>query len=212
MPRVDSRTLELFNDIRTDRRVIANLSRLGPEREWVVDHSSKVALCSVMLGYVNDVDLNDLYCLGTGGMLHDVGKYRVDTRILDKGSALTHEEREMIKKHPEWGVEALQGYGFDERILYIVRNVHTFERNDPYPEKKMIIEGPERLAEFVAVADCHEALTGHRHYNQCIEQLSKDDIRGIMERELDVEKTYIDQVIRINDSPDFMHQIKSLLH
>ena len=62
------------------------------------------------MGFGNHLGLADdkLQLLGMAGLLHDVGKMRIDPEILNKPGKLTAEEFDLIKRHPAFGLEALQ--------------------------------------------------------------------------------------------------------
>ena len=66
-------------------------------------HSQRVgALCELFaksLGY-GDRDVGNIK---TAGLLHDIGKIAIDSRILDKSSPLTEQEILEIRRHPEIG-------------------------------------------------------------------------------------------------------------
>lgn len=46
------------------------------------------------------------------GILHDVGKLGVPTRLLRKDGPLTPDERRIVELHPEYGHEMVRGIGF----------------------------------------------------------------------------------------------------
>ena len=59
--------------------------------------------------------------LSVAGMLHDVGKAMVPVAILEKPRALDPDEMAIMKKHPEYGVQALKcGVGLQPELIDIV--------------------------------------------------------------------------------------------
>lgn len=55
-------------------------------------HCMNVARLSTQLGQLKGFDEHDLILLGAGSLLHDIGKIKLDNRILDKPGKLTDEE------------------------------------------------------------------------------------------------------------------------
>jgi len=55
---------------------------------------------------------NDLLTLGTGLLLHDIGKAKIDHSMMKKDmEELTKEEREQMRKHPDLGFILLSNTG-----------------------------------------------------------------------------------------------------
>jgi HD-GYP domain-containing protein (c-di-GMP phosphodiesterase class II) len=95
--------------------------------------------------------------------LHDIGKIGVPDHILLKPGALTDDEFEWIRKHPEWGWMAVRNVdGFQDAALLIL---HHHERLDGrgYPSRLRGEEIPLG-ARIIAVADSYDALTTNRPY------------------------------------------------
>jgi len=63
---------------------------------YTYTHSVNVGLYCLAYGVKNNMGENDIRNLGLGGMLHDVGKVKVDAAILNKNGKLTDAEFERI--------------------------------------------------------------------------------------------------------------------
>jgi HD-GYP domain-containing protein (c-di-GMP phosphodiesterase class II) len=97
------------------------------------------------------------------GMLHDVGKLGVPTKVLQKTGKLTEEEYAAIQLHPMRGLEIIREIGFlDEALAGIM---HHHERIDGrgYPMGLAGDEIPE-FARVLAVADAFDCMTSTRSY------------------------------------------------
>jgi HD-GYP domain-containing protein (c-di-GMP phosphodiesterase class II) len=97
------------------------------------------------------------------GMLHDVGKLGVATRVLQKTGKLTEEEYAAIQLHPMRGLDIVREIGFlDEALAGIM---HHHERIDGrgYPMGLAGDEIPE-FARVLAVADAFDSMTSTRSY------------------------------------------------
>ncbi|MBT2384694.1 HD-GYP domain-containing protein, partial [Streptomyces sp. ISL-11] len=128
-------------------------------------HSERVGRASVLMGRELGLAGERLEALRFAGILHDVGKLGVPTRLLRKDGPLTPDERRVIELHPEYGHEMVRGIGFlDEARAAIL---HHHERLDgtgyPYGLKGRQI--PE-FARIVAVADAFDAMTSTRSYSR----------------------------------------------
>ncbi|HEX6920907.1 MAG TPA: HD domain-containing phosphohydrolase, partial [Actinomycetes bacterium] len=97
------------------------------------------------------------------GMLHDVGKLGVPTRVLQKSGRLTEEEFAAIQLHPVRGLEMIREIEFlDEAFAGIM---HHHERLDGlgYPMGLQGHDIPE-FARAIAVADAFDSMTTTRSY------------------------------------------------
>src|SRR5207248_4079937 len=112
------------------------------------------------------------------GMLHDVGKLVVPTKVLQQSGRLTKEEFAAIRLHPMRGLEIVREIGFlDEALAGIM---HHHERIDGrgYPMGLAGDEIPE-FARVLAVADAFDSMTSNRSYRgarpvaDAIEELRK---------------------------------------
>ena len=92
-------------------RVHALMQRLAEKDESTEEHTRRVALRAVQVGEELGLPPGRLRALAIGGLLHDIGKLSVPTRILQKPAALEEEEFAIIKRHPEWGIKLLRELG-----------------------------------------------------------------------------------------------------
>ena len=141
-------------------------------------HSERVATASVMIARVLGMREERVNALRYAGVLHDVGKLGVPTKILHKTSGLTPDEFAAIQVHPVRGTEMLQGIEFlDEAFQGIL---HHHERMDGfgYP---MGLAGPSipEFARVIAVADAFDSMTSTRSYRGA---RSQEEAVGELER------------------------------
>ncbi len=66
-------------------------------------HSVNVGLYCMTFAVKTKMPRDEIRALGLGGMLHDVGKTKVDTSIINKDGKLSDEEFEAMKVHAPWG-------------------------------------------------------------------------------------------------------------
>ncbi|MEC4018308.1 HD-GYP domain-containing protein, partial [Streptomyces sp. H27-D2] len=128
-------------------------------------HSERVGRASVMIARELGMAEGRLEVLRFAGILHDVGKLGVPTRLLRKDGPLTPEERRIIELHPEYGHEMVRGIGFLGEARSAI--LHHHERLDGrgYPYGLSGRNIPE-FARVVAVADAFDAMTSTRSYRR----------------------------------------------
>jgi putative nucleotidyltransferase with HDIG domain len=110
-------------------------------------------------------DSRELKAIEAGALLHDIGKLAVPDYVLNKPTALTREEFEIIKKHPSMGARILTAVEFPYPIVPIVRHHHEQWNGRGYPDGLVASEIPLG-ARILAVVDCFDALTSDRPYRQ----------------------------------------------
>ncbi len=111
---------------------------------------------------------DQLVVLGTGALLHDIGKSLIDRRIVTKRGPLNEEEWAIIKRHPGYGVEILHETGGIPEDGYAVVSQHH-ERCDGsgYPEG-LRAATIHPYAKVAAVADVFDAMTTRRVYRDAV--------------------------------------------
>lgn len=106
---------------------------------------------------------SELYLLGLGALLHDIGLTQVYKLILNKQGSLSPGEFAEIKKHPLHAEKILAG--LDKQVVRIALQHHERLDGSGYPRG---LRGREVdfLAQIVAVADIYEAMINERAYRQ----------------------------------------------
>ena len=95
--------------------------------------------------------------------LHDVGKIRIPSEILQKNGKLTDEEYKIMKKHTVYGYEVCMQYAQFKDLAPIVRAHHENIDGSGYPDGLVESLIPEE-AKLIKVADVYDALTQKRQY------------------------------------------------
>ncbi|MFB8246513.1 HD-GYP domain-containing protein [Streptomyces sp. NPDC055952] len=128
-------------------------------------HSERVGQASMMIARQLGMDDERVEVLRFAGILHDVGKLGVPTRLLRKDGPLTPEERRVIELHPEYGHEMVRGIGFLGEARAAVLHHHERLDGSGYPYGLAGRQIPES-ARVVAVADAFDAMTSTRSYSR----------------------------------------------
>ncbi|RSN56565.1 metal-dependent phosphohydrolase [Streptomyces sp. WAC 04229] len=128
-------------------------------------HSERVGRATMMIARELGMDDERVETLRFAGILHDVGKLGVPTRLLRKEGALTPEERRVIELHPEYGHEMVRGIRFLGEARAAVLHHHERLDGSGYPYGLAGDRIPES-ARVVAVADAFDAMTSTRSYRR----------------------------------------------
>lgn len=101
--------------------------------------------------------------IGRAGLLHDVGKIAVPTRVIRKDSKLTFAEYEAVQLHPLRGVELIRSIGFLSETIDGIRHHHEKFNGTGYPAGLAGYDIPE-FARVLSVVDAFDAMTTVRTY------------------------------------------------
>lgn len=101
--------------------------------------------------------------LGPSSILHDVGKIHIPDCILRKQGSFTAEEKEEMKKHPEWGDRILGEGSFFQMAREIARWHHENWDGTGYPDG-LKGDAIPISARIVRLADTYDALVTKRPY------------------------------------------------
>lgn len=156
------------------------MSRIKNQNEYTAEHCLNVCVLAIAFGRHLHMTEEELQLLGLCGLLHDVGKMRIPTEILDKPGKLTEEEFEVMKQHTVIGHELLkkQEDGLHHLVLDVALNHHERPDGIGYPRGL----GEREIAEFariISVVDSYDAITSNRCYSG--EQPSADAQKIIFE-------------------------------
>jgi HD-GYP domain-containing protein (c-di-GMP phosphodiesterase class II) len=144
---------------------------------YTYDHSINVSMyCITIYKAINPkASRNQLIHAGLGGLLHDLGKVKIPTHILNNPGGLSNEDYQMIKQHPDFGLDLLlNGHckvSEDIDLKIISRVVHEHHENidgTGYPAKLKGKEQIHLLARVCTIADFFDAITTKRSYSEIL--------------------------------------------
>jgi HD domain len=126
-------------------------------------HSERVSKGATILAREIGMGAERVEAIGFAGMLHDVGKLGVPTKVLQKTGPLTEEELAAIQLHPMRGLEIVRQIGFLNEALDGIMHHHERMDGKGYPMGLAGDEIPE-FARVIAVADAFDSMTSTRSY------------------------------------------------
>ena len=97
--------------------------------------------------------------------MHDIGKIKVPSYILQKNSSRTDEEFETMKMHTVYGYEICMKYEQFSYLAPIARYHHENLDGSGYPDGLKDKQIPEE-AKLIKIADIWDALTQRRQYKE----------------------------------------------
>jgi HD-GYP domain-containing protein (c-di-GMP phosphodiesterase class II) len=101
-------------------------------------------------------------------LLHDVGKIRMPSEVINKNGPLTPDERAIMETHTIEGERLLEQVGgLLGRVGRIVRSCHERWDGNGYPDG-LAGEAIPRLARIVACCDAFSAMTTDRSYRKAL--------------------------------------------
>lgn len=165
--RVKRAVQSVVDAILTDPASMLGLTTLREFDEYTFVHSVNVCILSVALGRRLGLTKLQLLELGVAALLHDIGKSRVPTEVLNKRGSLDDAERDLVREHPWQGLLALftlpVGSGRPWRAMTGAFEHHLRTDCSGYPA----LVRPRRLSlisRIIAVADGFDAATTARVY------------------------------------------------
>ena len=140
------------------------VARLKQHDEYTYQHSLGSAIWSVSLGRQLGLPRHDLRSLAMGCMLMDVGKLRVDPKLLQAERELSVEEMAEMYGHVSYGLEILQESGvLNQDVIDMVAHHHERYDGSGYPEGLTHDQIPA-FARIAAIVDTYDAITTQRSY------------------------------------------------
>ena len=134
--------------------------------EYTFVHSVNVSAMAVIIGLAFDYDVDELKKLGLAALLHDIGKIKVDSALINKPGKLTAEEKLIMNRHSQYTYELLRERSeIDEAVALSAYQHHEKFDGTGYPQG---LKGEEIVpfARIIAVADVYDALVTDRSYRK----------------------------------------------
>lgn len=146
--------------------IVNLLSEVRHLDDYTFGHSIHVGLLSIYVAILLGFSEDDIYDIGAGAILHDVGKTRIAKGILKKPSKLTQDEYKEIKRHTQYGFEIISSCKtLSKRAAYIAKHHHERLNGSGYPDG-LTDANLKRETNIVAIADVYDALVSERIYRE----------------------------------------------
>lgn len=155
---------DIAASVSRNQNALISLARLKTKDDYTYMHS--VAVCAMMVALAKQLDLSESETkqAGLAGLMHDIGKAGIPLEVLNKPGALTVEEFNLVKLHPERGHAMLIEAAIKDSVVLDVC-LHHHEKVDGtgYPGG-LADEKISLFAKMGAVCDVYDAVTSNRPY------------------------------------------------
>ncbi len=179
---------ELVALILDDDFALRSLMSIATHDYYTHTHSLNVSVYAVSLGMFLGLRKRDLRELGEAALLHDLGKNKIKTSIINKDGKLTDLEYEEVKHHSEYGFEISEHIGIkNKRILEAIKYHHEKLDGSGYPDGLKGEDIP-LFARIIGVCDIFDALSSKRSYKDAMQTFDVLKLmKTKMKDELDME-------------------------
>src|SRR5687767_6319510 len=130
-------------------------------------HSERVSRFSMAIAQRLGLSDEEIEKIRISALLHDVGKIAIDDNILKKPAALTDEEYEIMKQHPQKGYKIMSQIPAMKEFLPGMYMHHEMVNGMGYPQGLKGDDIP-LMGKIVAVADTFDAMTTDRPYQKAM--------------------------------------------
>ncbi len=153
-------------EARAHEATLATLCQAVETKDYYTrGHCMRVAEGSAMIAAELGMSAERVQKIRYAGMLHDIGKLGVPTKVIQKTGKLTDDEYAAIKLHPTRGYEIVREISFLDEALAGIRHHHERLDGRGYPMGLVGMEIPES-ARIISVADVFDCLTSTRSYRK----------------------------------------------
>lgn len=144
------------------------MSKMRSQDEYTSEHCLNVCILAIAFGRHLGLSEPELEKLGLCGLLHDVGKMRIPSAILNKPGTLTEKEFNIIKAHTVHGRNLLMSSpGVFNGAVDVAYSHHERIDGTGYP-RKLKASGISDFARIIAIVDAYDAMTADRCYSAAI--------------------------------------------
>jgi HD-GYP domain-containing protein (c-di-GMP phosphodiesterase class II) len=138
--------------------------------EYTYVHSSNVSILGAILGSKLEYNRAIRIKMGVGGLFHDIGKAKIDSKIINKPGKLTDEEYEIVKKHSEFGHELVKDIpelSSLEKSIILYHHERPDKQGYPFKYDYNTYTGSvPKEVRLLTICDAYSALTIKRPYKE----------------------------------------------
>jgi putative nucleotidyltransferase with HDIG domain len=186
--------------------VLSGLIRTLNERDpRAARHAAAVAAFARDIAAEVGMSERDQELAHTAGLLHDIGRFGLSDRVMERDIKLTDEDWRSIRRHPVLGADMLKDLGVYGPVADIVRHHHERLDGRGYPDRLAGDDIPE-IAKIVAVAEVYDTLTADDSYREPVSSFQAlTELRRVSGTQLD--GTYVEVLSKLlaGRSTDYRH-------
>jgi HD-GYP domain-containing protein (c-di-GMP phosphodiesterase class II) len=160
---------EIINAVKDSGGLVSGLLTINKHDYYTYTHSVEVSVLSVGLASAMGLDRDrELFSIGIGSLLHDIGKSAVPTEILNKPARLSEQEFSIMKQHVIRGkslIDLYEDIPADALPSLLEHHERMSGRGYPLGLKGDDIHVSGRI---VAISDVYDAVTTDRAYRRAL--------------------------------------------
>lgn len=189
-------TNKTINAIFKNPDALACVINIRNKDEYLLEHSVSVSVLMTIFARFLKIKKDIVQQLSIGAFLHDVGKIKIPSKILNKPAKLTDEEFNTMKTHVNHSINIIKNTPSISDISLEVATLHH-EKLDgsgyPFQVKSNEITQYGRM---IAICDIFDALTAHRCYKDGYSHIKAFSILRNLGDQQHLDKRLVDLFIK----------------
>lgn len=156
-----------MEQVSVTNKIADYMDKIQEKDDYTNNHCNRTGKLGVQIAIEMDVSEKAIENILYVGKIHDVGKIRIPSKILNKPGKLSKEEFDIVKKHSQHGHDIITESINNKEFAQIILQHHEKIDGSGYPNG---LKGDEICieAKIIAVADCYDAMTSDRPYRAAL--------------------------------------------
>jgi len=185
---------EITESVFRNEYAITILTRIRQQSNYQWEHAVNTAILMCGFGLYIGLKKHTVKQITLGALFHDIGLAKVPSAILSKPQTLTQNERTIVNKHIQWGLEIGKRDNFLNNIITdMLVNHHERMDGSGYP-RGLKQDKLSKLARMTAIVDVYDALTGDRVYQKRL--LPMAALRHLLANQAKFDQQLVQQFIK----------------
>jgi HD-GYP domain-containing protein (c-di-GMP phosphodiesterase class II) len=178
---VGASTTPPLDGLDTDHLLVDYLSQIADRVDgWLssYEHSSAIGRWSTLLALELGLGAAAARCAELSGRLHDIGKIVIPEAVLTKPGALSDEEWQLVRQHPDFGFRLARMIPGYSGIAQVIRQHHERYDGLGYPDR-LAARDIRIESRVLAVCDSWAAMRADRPYQSALsEDQAREELRA----------------------------------
>jgi len=148
---------DIIGDVMKNQKITMQLVNIKEGQDKNSHHHLvNITMLSLIVGKELGLSDDEMKHLGTGAMLHDLGKMKIQERIVHKTSPLSEIEERTFKLYPEYGTKLAKKYGdLSKQVVAIIGQHREHEDGTGYPNQ-LTSEKINKLSKIVSITSAYD--------------------------------------------------------
>jgi putative nucleotidyltransferase with HDIG domain len=169
----------LAQAVAQNRTALIALTALKNYDNYTFTHMVNVSILTMAQARALGIDGNLLREFGLAGLMHDIGKVRTPTDVLNKPEKLTDTEFAIMKRHVVDGAEILRRTPEMPAIAPVVAFEHHLRRDGSGYPAGVTRTSLNLATTLCSISDVYDAMRSQRKYQQ---SFPSDRVKAVLER------------------------------